>query len=136
MWRNKRFLLVALLVPAVLVGSIGGVALAQSDGQDSTQAQATETSIYDRASQIYQENTGVVIDSEALKDAFAQARSEMQTEALQDRLQSLVDEGTITQEEADQYLEWWQSRPDVPLGLGPGGHGGFCGMGRIDAPTE
>jgi len=64
------------------------------------------------------------MDSGQLKDALDQARSEMQDEALESRLQNLVDEGKITQEEADQYLEWWQSRPDIELPLpGLGGHG-------------
>jgi hypothetical protein len=41
----------------------------------------------------------------------------MQYEALKSWLQDLVDKGKITQEEADQYLEWWQSRPDIELPL-------------------
>ena len=69
----------------------------------------------------------MAMDSGQLKDALDQARSEMQDEALESRLQNLVDEGKITQEEVDQYLEWWQSRPDIELplpGLGGRGHGG------------
>jgi hypothetical protein len=75
--------------------------------------------------EIYQENTGVAIDPQQLKDAFVQAQDEMELNALESRLQSLVDQGRITQEEADQYLEWWKSKPDVPFGLGsciPGRH--------------
>jgi len=64
-----------------------------------------------------------------LKDAFAQAQNEMQTEALKNCLQNLVGQGKMIQEQADQYLEWWQSRPDVPIGFGFRGHGGFHGMG-------
>jgi hypothetical protein len=48
-----------------------------------------------------------------------------------------VDDGQITQEEANQYLEWWQSRPDieVPLpGLGGPGPGGGMMQGRGFGP--
>lgn len=34
-------------------------------------------------------------------------------EALDRYLQNLVDEGKITEEEADQYKQWWQARPDM-----------------------
>ena len=125
-----------VLVPAVLAGSIGGVAFAQTGSEDTTQPEARHEALLDRVSAIYQENTGVAIDSEALRDAFAQAQSEMRAEALQNHLQSLVDEGTITEEEADQYLEWWQSKPDVPVGFGLRGPGGFRGMGGPCAPAE
>jgi len=37
----------------------------------------------------------------------------MQDEALDSYLQELVDEGKITQDEADQYKAWWQARPDM-----------------------
>jgi hypothetical protein len=79
------------------------------------------------------------LPEQQVADAFKQARQEMQDEALQNWLQKLVDEGKITQEEADQYLEWWQARPDITFGLGEGFQlGGGCwsqqhqggGMGR------
>ena len=142
MWRRKKFLLVGLLAAVLLIGSIGGVALATDNGDDS-QPEARYGALWDRVSEVYEQKTGVALDQEALKAAFAQAQSdmraevlqklrEMETEALQNRLQNLVDEGKITQGEADQYLEWWQSRPDVSVGFsfrgmgGPRGWGGRC----------
>jgi len=95
--------------------------------------------LLDRACAIYQENTGVAIDPEQLKDALDQAQGELQEEALETQLQKLVDDGQITQEQADQYLEWWQSRPNIGLrlpglgGPGPGGH--MAGM-PIGAPDD
>ena len=60
------------------------------------------------------------LPEEQVADAFKQACQEMQDKALQNWLQKLVDEGKITQEEADQYLEWWQARPNITFGLGEG----------------
>jgi len=132
MKRSRKFVLVAVLATLALVGSISGVVLAQNG--DDSQANAAKQALLDRVCEIYQQNTGVTIDQQALKDAFAQARSEKLQEALDSRLQYLVDEGKITQDEADQYKEWWQSRPDVPVGLAFGGHGGPRGWGGLCAP--
>lgn len=132
MWHSKKFIIVTVLAVVLLSGSIVSVALAANNGD--TQAKAPGEDMLGKVCAIYQQKTGVAIDQEALKAAFTQAQSELQKEREQSRLQDLVEQGKITQEQADQYLEWWQSRPDVPVGFGPGGHGGFPGMGRQCAP--
>jgi polyhydroxyalkanoate synthesis regulator phasin len=107
------------------------------DTEDQTAPSDRYQALLDRACAIYQESTGVAIDSEQLKNALDQAQGELQEEALETRIQKLVDEGKITQEEADNYLEWWQSRPDieVPLpGLGGPGHGGGMMQARGFGP--
>ncbi len=145
MHKHKWFLPVVLSV--VLIGGIaGGVIVAADDNSSNVDQQSQLSdrcqSLLDRACAIYQQNTGVAIDPEQLKDALKQARSELRDEALLNWLQNLVDEGKMTQEEADQYLEWWQSRPDIKLplpGLGRPGRGagmmwGGCfqtGMNRV-----
>jgi hypothetical protein len=100
-----------------------------SNSEDASQSTDRYQALLDRACAIYQENTGVAIDSEQLKDALDQAEDELQKNVLEDWLQNLVGEGKITQEEADQYLEWWQSRPDIQVPLpglgGPGPEGGM-----------
>ena len=127
MWRRKWFI-PALLLSVLLIGSIvGGLVALADDSSTNLEDQAQTVGRYhvllDRACAIYEEETGVAIDSEQLIAALGQARREMQEEALQNRLQNLVDEGHITQEEADRFLEWWQSRPDIKLPLpGLGGH--------------
>lgn len=155
MWRSKKFLLVALLAAVVLVGSIGGVVLAQTGSEDGSQPKTLLARVA----------TILGIDQQKLEDAFAQAQSEMRDEALQ----KLVDEGKITQEQADQYKawlqaqpdmtqyreqlrewqqarpgmppelkEWQEARPDVPFGFGFRGRGGFhgpCGFGGWGAPS-
>lgn len=126
MWKSKKFILIVVSVALVLAGSITGVALAQTETSDDSQT----TTIFDRVTDILVAE-GVNVTSDQLKDAFAQAQSDVRDEVRQDRLQSLVEEGKLTQEEADQYLEWWQAKSDVPAGFqfGPGGMmGGFGGM--------
>lgn len=131
MRKRKWFVPVVVVLSVLLVGGITGGIVAASDDSSGTENQTQLADRYqvllDQACAIYEENTGVAIDQEQLKNALQQARDELRDEALGDWLQNLVDNGKMTQEEADQYLEWWQSRPDVGLplpGLGGRGHGG------------
>jgi ribonuclease PH len=128
MWPNKKLIVIAVSVAVLLVGSIAGVVLAADSGDDN-QPKAQGEDLLTKVCTIYQQKTGVTIDQTSLKDAFAQAQSEMQAEREQARLQNLVEQGKITQEQADQYLNWCQSRPDLPDGVGFRGGGGFPRQG-------
>jgi uncharacterized membrane protein len=138
--KKRKWFIPVVVVSVLLIGGItGGVVAANNSSSNTTagnQTQATDRyqALLDRACAIYGETMGVAIDPEQLKEALDQARSEMQDEALKSWLQNLVDKGKITQEEADQYLEWWQSRPDIGLplpALGGHGHGGGMMWGRL-----
>jgi C4-dicarboxylate-specific signal transduction histidine kinase len=133
--KKRKWFIPVVVASVLLIGGItGGLVAANNSSNNTTvgnQTQATERyqALLDRVCAIYEEQTGVAIDPGQLKDALQQARSEMQGEALQNWLQNLVGKGKITQEEADQYLNWWQSRPDIALPLpGLGGHGHRDGM--------
>ena len=127
MWRSKKLIIGVVLAVVIVAGSIGGVVVAADNGDDS-QPEAKYQALLDRICAIYQEKTGVAIDSQVLKDSFAQAQNELRIEALQNRLQNLVEQEKITQQQADDYLEWQQARPDVPFGFG---HGVFRVRGRM-----
>lgn len=85
------------------------------------------------------------IDAAQVESAMQQARQELADERVQAKLQRLVEAGRLTQEQADEYLEWFEDRPeDVPGFLGMGGmvgrgmqghgHGrmhGHGGMGMV-----
>ena len=120
MWRKKKFIIAAVLATVVLlgVGVAGGSVLAQDGNECENQPQYQREALLDRVCAIYEENTDTTIDQEELKDAFAQAMSEMQDEAIQNRLRNLVQEGRMTQGEAGQCLEWCRARPDVAAGFG------------------
>ena len=103
MWRSKKFIIVAVLAAVVLVGSIGGVALAQTGSASDSSGKTL----------LARDATILGIDQQKVESAFTQAQTEMRDEALDSYLQNLVEQGKITQEEADQYKACLQSRPDM-----------------------
>jgi len=135
MRRSKKLIIAAVLAGVLLFGSLGGIALAD-DGDDGPAAKFGE--FIDKVIANY-EGEGYTLESpEALKQAFAdtrtemaEARAEMRAAAMESRLAKLVEEGKITEEEADELQGWWQSRPDVPVKFGLRGHSGFRGMGGV-----
>jgi hypothetical protein len=141
-WKSKKVVLLAALAIAAITGSVvAGVSLAQSGNGNDTQANTRYEELLNKVATIYQQNTGVTIDPQQLKTAFTQAQNQMQTEALQTWLQNLVTQGKITQAQADQYLQWWQSWPDTPLlelpregGMMMGGRGHGCWGGNETIP--
>jgi hypothetical protein len=114
-WFRKKVILIPLVVALVLIGSITGVALAQ-DGSN-----GSGDTLLSRVAAI------LGIDQTKLEDAFTQAQKEMRAEALDNYLAEMVEQGKITQEEADQYKTWWNSRPDTLDKLEPG-FGDRCGF--------
>jgi polyhydroxyalkanoate synthesis regulator phasin len=102
----KIFIPIALVL--TLIVSTAGVALAD-DGQNS---QGKKDGLLARVAQILN------IDVQKLTDAFKQAMTEMRTEKQDKGLKSLVENGTLTQEQADAYKAWLDSKPDIP-GVSP-----------------
>jgi hypothetical protein len=105
---KKRGLLVPIVAAVIAFAVMGGVALAQGDNES---AGSPWSSFASRVASI------LGLDEATVQDAFDQATSDMQDEALQ---------GQITQEQADEYYTWYQSRPE---GMPFGGFGGR-GFGR------
>jgi hypothetical protein len=73
------------------------------------------------------------LDETDVQDAFDQAGREMEDDALHRSLDRKVERGRLTQEQADEYEGWYQSRPES-LSPRPSfrgfGHRGFFG-GRM-----
>jgi hypothetical protein len=132
MWFRRKVILIPILVALMVVGSMVGVTLAQA-GSDSS-----GNTLLARVAAI------LGIDQTKVEDAFAQAQKEMRDEAVDSYLKDMVEQGKITQEEADQYKTWWDAKPDAldKLGPGPGfgGRGGGfrpggCGPGMAPAQS-
>ena len=58
------------------------------------------------------------LDTAVVDDAIKQAREELRDEAIQTKLNALVEKGRLTQEQADEYLNWIQSRPEGMPAIG------------------
>ncbi len=115
---KKRWLFVTLLVGILAIGISGGAVLALGDG---TSGDSPSKNLVSRVAAI------LGIEEAQVQDAFDQAAKEMQDEALQQRLDRLVEQGRLTQEQADEYQQWYQSRPES---LSPGFQfHGFGGRG-------
>ena len=134
MWRSKKLIVAIVLAGVLLFGGLGGIALAD-DNEDEGHPGPAFGALWDRVAAILQDD-GVDVTSDQLKDAFTQAQGEMRTEAMQNRLQYLVEQGTITQEQADDYQEWREARPDGPMKFGGRAPGGFRGMCGPCPPAE
>jgi hypothetical protein len=119
--RRKKLMIIGLVAVVILVGSIAGLALAQTG----TPSPAQPQTLWSRVATI------LGIDQQKLEDAVTQAQRDMKDESVDAYLKNLVDQGKITQQQADQYKSWWQARPQTalpgPLG-GPGLRGFRGGM--------
>lgn len=131
---SKKFMITGLLVVVILGATFGSVAIARGNDQDSNTTGDTNqlSTLLDKVASIYQQNTGVALDSAELVKAFTQAGDEIRSFALDDFLNKLVEEGKLTQDQADQYKTWLNSRPDVPgIFSCPGLKGESRGMGMF-----
>lgn len=109
---SKRLIAVLAIVGVVAAGITGGVAVAQtSDGGEAAPVQG----FVGRVANI------LGLEPEQVQDAFLQARREMQNESLKMRLDRMVERGLLTQEQAAEQYNWFQSRPE---NLAPGIWGG------------
>jgi hypothetical protein len=110
---TKRFLVIGIICVTVLAATIGGFAMANatdtanSDTDNTTQA----AQLMDKVAEIYQQNTGTALDVQELQKAFQQAQTALCGDRMETLLNKLVADGKITQEQADQWKTWWDSRP-------------------------
>ena len=142
MKRSKKLIIAAVLAGVLLLGSLGGVALAQEDEDDGPAAKFGE--FIDKVVALYEQKSGgdTIDNPEALKEALTEAGAQMRAEAVENRLQGLTDEQRealqewwdarpgLTDEQKEALEEWRDSRPeDFPMNFGGRMHGGFRDMG-------
>jgi hypothetical protein len=137
---RKKILLPAAAAMVAIAIFTGGAVMAQENGTGET---GVVPSFASRVAAILN------LSEADVQNAMDQAQTEMRDEATRNRLDSMVEQGRLTQAQADEYYNWLQSRPEgVPgfEGRGPGfefrGHGhrhdyGMKGPGgRFGAPGE
>ena len=123
MWKGKKFIVIAALIAGVLVAGTTGIVLAQ-DGDDST---GTHPALLARVAQILN------IDQQKLEDAFKQAMSEKREqlkETFDQKLQDMVTEGKITQQQLNEFKAWQEAKPGIPM-VGPRGLKKLLDEGKI-----
>ena len=134
---KKKWLFIPVLAGMLMLALVGGTAFSQSENGDES---SPLSSFASRVASI------LGLDEATVQDAMDQARQEMREEALQAKLNFQVEQGLITQEQADEYYEWYQARPeDLPRawfggrGFGKSGrhgwHGGAFKNHVVPTPT-
>lgn len=114
----------ALGVAVIVLGAIGvaKLVLDRDDDDDkwkrTGKLSAASPATVDRAAGI------LGVEPEAMRAAIIEARREQANEAYRARLDRMVEEGQLTQEEADSQYVWFQNRPDEDLGRQGWGRGG------------
>ena len=99
---KKRWIVVSVLVAVFAAAGVGSVALAQEE----TEAESPVKNLISRVATI------LGLEEQVVQDAVDQAVGELHDEAMQARMDKLVEEGRLTREQANEYLEWQQARPD------------------------
>ena len=127
---RKRWIIVSVVMAALAIAITGGAIMAQDEDEDSSKTFAG------RVAEI------LGLEEDTVADAMKQAKEDMRDEAVKAKLDALVEDGKMTQEDANAYLEWLQSEPDVDFGggFGRGFHGkrGFSrkhGWGRFKSTS-
>ena len=100
---RKRWIFVSLMVGALALVLTGGAVLAQSDDSDGDSRMGR---FAERVASI------LGLETSQVQDAMEQAKTELRQEGLQEKLDSLVESGEITQEQADEFKTWVEAKPD------------------------
>ena len=117
---KNRWLFSALLVVVLTIGISGGVVLAQGGGNGSD---SPLKGFVSRVAAI------LGMQEAEVQGAVDQAAMEMQDDALQQRLDRAVENGTLDQDQADEYMQRYQSRPESIFPEIPFGKFGSRGLG-------
>ena len=100
----QKIVLATVLVAVMLIASMPVIALAQDD-----EAHGPPGALLTHAAEILN------IDQEELENALKQAQTGLREEAFENRIKELIDEGTLTQEQANELKAWMEAKPDVPM---------------------
>jgi hypothetical protein len=146
MGKSKKFVIIGVMCVVILAATIGGFAVANAADDGAKKSETALTTMMDKVAEIYEKNTGTAIDAAQLQQAFEEAGAAVMSDRMEQYLQKLVDDGKITQEQADAWKAWWnsrpttaltdefktwmESRPDMPESIGPNGFGKMMPFGR------
>ena len=130
----KKLLIIIPLTIAVVAVAIISFSIALAQGNEGGDSNASKLAT--KVAEILGLDTAVV------DDAIKQAREELRDEAIQNKLNALVENGKLTQEQSDEYLNWIQSKPEGIPAIGKQffgkmrHHKGWKGHGRFFGPRN
>ena len=111
---RRKWIVIPALVALLLTGAVAGTAFAQSESSDDSSPKSRFVEILAGK---------LSIDEDQLQTALDETRAELQAERqaareqkLRDKLAAMVEEETITQEQADEYLDWYLNPPELASG--------------------
>jgi hypothetical protein len=127
MSKKRKILIISVLAAVVIltIGLIGGAAYAKSSTSATTSPANPQMVLADKVASI------LGLDASTVEAAFTQAEKEIRSEALDSQLQKLVEAGKINQDQATQYKNWLESKPDINIPDLEGGIMGSGGGGRM-----
>ncbi len=120
----KKKLFVGAAVGSAGLVALTGATFAQTEGE------TPSSGIRDRVAEI------LGIAPEELEDAVQQAREEHSDAKLAERLATAVEEGVITQDEADEMVAWLDAMPEALEGVKGHGKRGFGHVAGADDSDE
>jgi len=100
----QKIVFTTVLVATMLIAGAPAMALAQEG-----EAPEHQGALISQVAEI------LGIDQEELENALKQAQMELREENLDARLQELIAEGTLTQEQANEFKAWMEAKPDIPM---------------------
>ena len=103
---ERKWLAIPIVTGLLAVGLTGASALAHNDDGE------TETPRETVAAKVA-EILGIE-DEQVVRDALQQATQEVRLDRLEHRLDHMVEAGVLTQDQADEYLAWYEARPEGP----------------------
>ncbi|MFC1859995.1 hypothetical protein ACFLYC_00240 [Chloroflexota bacterium] len=121
---KKLKVLISAVVVALLL-TVGATVTVMAEEEEITPAEESgENALMVRVAEI------LGIDEADLTAAFNQAYQEMRENTFISRLEKAVEDGDITQEQADEIIEWWGEKPE---GIGEcwGHRSGALGSGMF-----
>ncbi len=106
MSKKVKVLISAVVLALLLTVGVTATVMAEEEEETTPPPEENAQGLLGRVADILE------IDEEDLIAAFKQAQQEMKEEVFINRLNQAVEEGRITQEQADEIIGWWQLRPD------------------------
>ena len=112
--KNKRDMFIGLCAAVVLAAVIAGGVVWAQDGasQDGNTQEADSQQDTVRQSKASRVAKILGLGEAEVQDAFKQAHRDLRDERFQNRMDRLVEKGQITEDEAGQAVDWYQSRPE------------------------